>query len=158
MFHDAHEHKTWKRTCSVRAEAEFLVKNGSAVVKKRLLEELAKLSSQADDIQALAIEPTADLLEQSEADEEREVISERIEQHTQMIHEIEGALARLNTGHYGLCERCGCKIPSARLKAIPWVRHCVACQRSRESAASRRPRQTKRRASTSPPEVEALIQ
>jgi DnaK suppressor protein len=134
------------------------VKNGNAVVKKRLLEELAKLSSQTDDIQALVIEPTADLLEQSEADEEREVVSERIEQHTRTIHEIEGALAKLNTGHYGLCERCGCKIPASRMKAIPWVRHCVECQRKREAAASRRPRQAKRRASNSPPEVEAFIQ
>jgi DnaK suppressor protein len=135
------------------------VKNASAaVVKKRLLEELAKLSSQTDDIQALVIEPAADLLEQSEADEEREVVSERIEQHTRMIHEIEGALAKLNTGRYGLCERCGSKIPSTRLKAIPWVQHCVECQRKRESAASRRPRQLKRRASSTPPEVEALIQ
>ena len=38
------------------------------------------------------------------------------------------ALAKLDDGTYGDCETCGCSIPIARLGAVPYARHCVACQ------------------------------
>lgn len=41
---------------------------------------------------------------------------------------IDEALARLENGRYGLCVHCQQEIEEARLKAIPWARHCIACQ------------------------------
>lgn len=41
--------------------------------------------------------------------------------------EIEAALTRLEEGTYGECQRCGVKIPNARLEAIPYTPYCVQC-------------------------------
>ena len=44
------------------------------------------------------------------------------------IHdEIAAALERLDHGSYGRCENCGRAIPTARLDALPYVRHCTPC-------------------------------
>ena len=48
------------------------------------------------------------------------------------IDEIEAATARLATGDFGLCESCGAAIPLSRLRAVPWARHCLACQKWEE--------------------------
>lgn len=41
--------------------------------------------------------------------------------------ELDRALARLEQGSYGRCERCGQPIPAARLAARPDARSCVSC-------------------------------
>lgn len=41
---------------------------------------------------------------------------------------VEEAIARLDNGRYGRCVHCEDAIEEARLKAIPWARHCIACQ------------------------------
>lgn len=43
------------------------------------------------------------------------------------LREIEGALARLEAGGYGVCNLCGSSIPNARLEALPWAWLCVHC-------------------------------
>ena len=48
--------------------------------------------------------------------------------------EIEEALARMDSGEYGVCEDCGDDIALARLLATPTARLCVHCQADRESA------------------------
>lgn len=48
------------------------------------------------------------------------------------LDEIEAAIARLATGGFGLCETCGGAIPLSRLRAVPWARHCLTCQREEE--------------------------
>lgn len=44
-----------------------------------------------------------------------------------LLAEIEQALARIQSGTYGVCEGDGQFIPRARLRAIPWTRYCVHC-------------------------------
>jgi len=43
------------------------------------------------------------------------------------VTDLTGALERLETGGYGVCESCGKPIPAARLQARPSARTCVAC-------------------------------
>jgi DnaK suppressor protein len=45
-----------------------------------------------------------------------------------LLHEIDAAIGRLESGGYGICESCGCEIPEQRLLATPTVRTCVPCQ------------------------------
>ena len=45
------------------------------------------------------------------------------------------ALERLRAGDYGVCEACGEPIAPARLRAIPEVITCVACQDAEERRA-----------------------
>src|SRR3954452_24230686 len=44
------------------------------------------------------------------------------------VEEIDHALAKMDAGTYGICERCGNPIPKARLKALPYAALCVACK------------------------------
>jgi DnaK suppressor protein len=42
------------------------------------------------------------------------------------------ALRRLDEGTYGVCEDCGARISEERLKALPFARRCINCQRHAE--------------------------
>ena len=56
-------------------------------------------------------------------------------QHLQShLVDLDDALARLETGEYGLCEDCGEPINPERLRALPRARRCVPCQQTRETA------------------------
>jgi DnaK suppressor protein len=41
---------------------------------------------------------------------------------------IDEALREIRTGGFGECKNCGEPIQKKRLEAVPWARHCVACQ------------------------------
>ena len=43
------------------------------------------------------------------------------------LAEIDAAIARLEDGTYGVCERCGQPISDARLRARPVARACITC-------------------------------
>jgi DnaK suppressor protein len=45
------------------------------------------------------------------------------------------ALTRISSGEYGLCSECGTAIAPKRLRAIPDVTTCMACQERLERAA-----------------------
>ena len=47
----------------------------------------------------------------------------------QTLQQIERALARLDDGTYGTCERCGKPIGVERLRALPWATLCIDDQR-----------------------------
>ncbi len=42
--------------------------------------------------------------------------------------EIDRALAKIDSGTYGVCEQCGQQIPEARLQALPQAALCVSCK------------------------------
>lgn len=44
------------------------------------------------------------------------------------VEEIDSAMARIEAGIYGACERCHQQIPKSRLRALPYARLCVACK------------------------------
>ncbi len=45
---------------------------------------------------------------------------------------IDSALARIENGKYGICMKCGKKIPRERLEAIPYALLCVECKTREE--------------------------
>jgi DnaK suppressor protein len=63
-----------------------------------------------------------------------------VENDQEILEEIEAALERISLGTYGVCELClqegksntKASIPKARLRAIPYVRNCIQCERKRE--------------------------
>ena len=59
-----------------------------------------------------------------------------------LLREIQQALGRIDDGAYGMCLECDEEISRKRLEAIPWARHCIACQEELAKAAesSRRKR------------------
>ena len=49
------------------------------------------------------------------------------EQLSAMRTDVVRALEKLDEGTYGLCDRCGARIPEERLEARPWSVLCVRC-------------------------------
>ena len=47
---------------------------------------------------------------------------------TRELGAVSQALARLQSGSYGVCAECASEIPFDRLKAEPWALRCVACE------------------------------
>jgi DnaK suppressor protein len=56
---------------------------------------------------------------------------------TALLHEIDGAIARLESGGFGICARCGNEISEARLVATPTVQTCIGCQEEIEKEQHR---------------------
>ncbi len=51
-----------------------------------------------------------------------------------LLSQVADALARLSTGEYGCCLKCGAEIAPERLQAVPWTPHCLHCQEVAENA------------------------
>jgi DnaK suppressor protein len=48
-----------------------------------------------------------------------------LHQLNEQLDEVNRALAKVDDGTYGLCERCGQPIGEARLEAMPATRYCI---------------------------------
>lgn len=73
---------------------------------------------------------------QSDDAPQSEMISHN-EQHladheSRLLHEIDVAIGKLESGGAGICESCGRDIPEDRLLATPTVRLCIGCQEQLE--------------------------
>lgn len=53
----------------------------------------------------------------------------------QLLAMVEGALSRIREGSFGQCISCGQDINPKRLEAVPWTRHCIACQEKLEQGS-----------------------
>lgn len=51
-----------------------------------------------------------------------------------LLRKVDFALKRLDDGTYDRCDRCGGRIPIARLLAKPAVSLCLACQELKDTA------------------------
>src|SRR5215510_16265718 len=47
------------------------------------------------------------------------------------LNDIDAALAKFDSGTYGVCESCGGPIGEARLEAMPAARLCISCASKR---------------------------
>ena len=56
---------------------------------------------------------------------------------TLMLDSVTNALQDIKNHRYGICNRCGRKIPLERLTALPWADCCVSCQRAEEVVSDR---------------------
>jgi RNA polymerase-binding protein DksA len=63
-------------------------------------------------------------------DREMEMTLEETLEHR--LEEVEGALARVDAGSYGVCEVCGKPIDPARLEALPYATKCIEDKRREE--------------------------
>ncbi len=102
--------------------------------RQDLLDTVRSRTGQQDD-EAPSIGPLA---HQGQSDDapQSEMISHN-EQHladheSNLLHEIDVAIGKLESGGAGICESCGRDIPDARLLATPTVRLCIACQEQLE--------------------------
>ncbi|NTW22257.1 TraR/DksA family transcriptional regulator [Candidatus Falkowbacteria bacterium] len=71
---------------------------------------------------------SGDEADRSFEDSPRRVLETLIDNRSKQIGAIEGALARIKSGEYGICDGCEEEIPIGRLKAVPFTRTCVKCK------------------------------
>ena len=50
----------------------------------------------------------------------------------EMLQELDAALARMEGERFGICTACEEAIDRKRIEAVPWARHCLACQEKAE--------------------------
>jgi DnaK suppressor protein len=106
--------------------------------KRRLLEKQWELSFAQPDAQAWL--PGAggwegDLVDQANADAEAELQISLHQTDGRLFRAIDEALVRIKRGTYGVCVECGHAIRRARLRAVPWTRHCRHCKEREHPAA-----------------------
>ena len=65
-------------------------------------------------------------------DIDRKMIEALGSQELKRLRLIDSALTRIQQGKYGLCIKCGKKIPQNRLEAIPYALMCVECKSEEE--------------------------
>jgi DnaK suppressor protein len=110
-----------------------------ASIRRDLEEEKISLEKQLADFGASPVGEGVDVsidegfADSAAATAERSEVLSLIEQLKSGYKEIVDALARMEEGRYGKCERCGQAIPIERLEAIPTARLCVACKQSARS-------------------------
>lgn len=87
--------------------------------------ELARGLGKRDEI---AIEKTADALDEVQFATERELAIRNLDRESGMLRAVRAALARMDHGVYGDCIHCEQEIKPKRLEAVPWAAYCVDCQ------------------------------
>jgi DnaK suppressor protein len=108
-----------------------------------LLSERADLQSQIDEIEESTFSANqSDLTGEVGFDEEyadagsatfeREKDLSVVNNHRDLIERIDKALAKMDEGTYGLCDRCGKPIEKARLKALPYANLCLKDKQAEE--------------------------
>ena len=77
-----------------------------------------------------------DLADLAADDIDKKILEALNQKDLRKLRLIDSALSRVKNGRYGLCMRCGTKIPEERLNAIPYALMCIGC-RSIEERNSR---------------------
>ena len=64
---------------------------------------------------------------------ERETAQSLSKHARKLLEQIDDALRRMDAGTYGICQRCGERIDSARIEALPYADLCMECKRRDET-------------------------
>ncbi len=76
----------------------------------------------------IVIQQTPDAIDAVQMAGEREFAIRNLDRDSSMLRQIRGALARIEDGTYGVCQRCEEDISPKRIHALPWARLCIECQ------------------------------
>jgi DnaK suppressor protein len=111
-------------------------KDRLAAFKKRLIDKQRQL---VDEVGKSALygkdqedDSIKDLGDQANTAYTREFFFELGNGDRRLLREVVAALAKIEDGTFGSCERCGEPIAEKRLDALPFARYCITCQRLAE--------------------------
>lgn len=85
--------------------------------------------------EAIAIQQTADTLDEVVLAGERELAVRNLDREARLLRAIRSALARIEQGSYGICLHCEEAISPRRLDAAPSASYCLVCQDAMERHA-----------------------
>lgn len=111
-------------------------------LRKHLEAELARLESEVTHLQTEDRDTLSEasgenayrdhMADQGSATFEREMDMTIEENLRELLGDVRRALARIEEGTYGSCERCSSDIPTARMEAVPTASLCIACKSADE--------------------------
>lgn len=87
--------------------------------------------------EAIAVERLADVIDDVQLTNERELTLSTINMHWSTLRAIDEALQRIDEGTFGVCEECEGPIQQKRLLAVPWAAMCLDCQEAKDAAMDR---------------------
>ena len=97
-------------------------------IESRLRTRLTSLKARVEGIDEELAEPPDDDFTEQASEAASDDVMKRVGIAAEgEIRQIQNALQRIAEGEYGNCKSCGCKIPSARLEALPYATRCVRC-------------------------------
>jgi DnaK suppressor protein len=111
--------------------------------KKRLEYYRKKLEAKRDDLlrtiarieeegRAADEESNVDLADKAANSYTKEFLFGQTDNERRVLNLVQEALKRIDSDSYGLCVNCEQEIQQKRLEAVPWARHCIACQEKQE--------------------------
>ena len=96
---------------------------------KALLEaKQAELAGGLRNREGIAIEKTADALDEVQLAGERELAIRNLDRESNLLRSVRAALGRMADGSYGTCLHCEEDISPKRLNAVPLTAYCIKCQ------------------------------
>ncbi len=78
--------------------------------------------------EAIAIEKSADALDEVQHAAERELAIRNLDRESGLLRQVKSALNRIGDGSFGTCLHCEEEINPKRLAAVPWTQYCIHCQ------------------------------
>jgi DnaK suppressor protein len=104
--------------------------------KKKLLtrrEELMKtIARTQEEGRAADDDPTVDLADKAANSYTKEFLFGITNADRSVLNMIDAALKRIQSEAYGVCANCQEEMQQKRLEAVPWAKHCIACQEKME--------------------------
>ncbi len=94
---------------------------------------MASLVSESNEFEAIVddMDPK-DLADLAADDIDKKTLEALNQKDLRKLRLIDSALSRVKNGRYGLCMRCGTRIPEERLVAIPYALMCIDCKSTEE--------------------------
>ena len=92
-----------------------------------LREEIASLGADPDTDEVTFVDD-AGFADRSHSTEERSRLISVARALRSNLRDVDRALAKIDVGTYGRCERCGQPIAPERLEALPWAMLCIRCK------------------------------
>jgi DnaK suppressor protein len=97
-------------------------------LKKILKEKEADLDRLLRTRDGIAIENSADEMDQIQYATERDMAIRNVDRDSRLLRQVRAALLRINDGSFGICPECESVISPKRLEAVPWAEYCIRCQ------------------------------
>jgi RNA polymerase-binding transcription factor len=85
---------------------------------------------------AIAIEKSADALDEVQHASERELAIRNLDRESNLLRNVRSALRRIDEGTFGICLHCEEDISPKRLAAVPWAPYCIQCQEQADKNAA----------------------
>lgn len=128
------------------------------IIRDRLITRREELRAEREDIdrrRKVLHEPEVEMEEQAQ----KEKTALKLEQQDQRTRDelklVNDALVRIESGVFGVCEKCGEDIDEKRLDAIPWAKTCMGCAEG-EPAEPAGPRAAEPQYAPLPPEYQGM--